>query len=63
MQQRGFSGTVEFDHKNHLLTVKSQTDNANDSTRCTNLKQMSGGERSYTALCLLLALGHVVSHK
>jgi len=60
MQKRGFSGTVEFDHENKLLTVKSQTDNANIDTRCSDLRQMSGGERSYTALCLLLALGHVI---
>ena len=61
MQKRGFSGSVHFDHVNKTLSVRSQTDNAKVATRCTDLRQMSGGERSYTALCLLLALGHVVS--
>ena len=61
MQKRGFSGSVVFDHDARTLDVRSQTDNANLATRCTDLRQMSGGERSYTALCLLLALGHVVS--
>ena len=35
-------------------------DNSNDGTRVKDVRQLSGGERSYTTLCLLLALGHVI---
>ena len=42
------------------MTVEIQTDNNDDNTRATDVRQLSGGERSYTTLCLLLALGHVI---
>lgn len=61
LQSKGFAGTVKFDHKNHTLHLACQTDNSNDESRVSDVRQLSGGERSYTTLCLLLALGHVVS--
>jgi chromosome segregation ATPase len=61
MNHRGFSGTVYFNHDEKKLHIKSQTDSADESSRCDNVRQLSGGERSYTTLCLLMALGHVVS--
>jgi structural maintenance of chromosomes protein 6 len=51
---------VQFDHKEHLLRITTQTDNLDVNTQCNDMRQMSGGERSYTTLCLLLALGHVI---
>ena len=53
-------GTVKFDHDERRLTVEIQTDNNDANTRATDVRQLSGGERSYTTLCLLLALGHVI---
>jgi chromosome segregation ATPase len=52
--------SVQFDHKEHLLRITTQTDNLDENTQCNDMRQMSGGERSYTTLCLLLALGHVI---
>jgi structural maintenance of chromosomes protein 6 len=52
--------SVLFDHKAKTLTIISQTDNLSNLTKCNDMRQMSGGERSYTTLCLLMALGHVV---
>ena len=63
LQRKGFAGTVKFDHKNHTLHLACQTDSGNDASRVSDVRQLSGGERSYTTLCLLLALGHVVSGK
>ena len=60
LQSKGFAGKVKFDHKNHTLHLTCQTDNTNDESRVSDVRQLSGGERSYTTLCLLLALGHVV---
>jgi hypothetical protein len=54
------SSSVQFDHKEHLLRITTQTDNLDANTQCNDMRQMSGGERSYTTLCLLLALGHVI---
>jgi structural maintenance of chromosomes protein 6 len=36
------------------------TDNNDQLTQCDDVKQLSGGERSFTTLCLLLSLGHVI---
>jgi chromosome segregation ATPase len=61
MQHKGFSGKVGFDHDNCALHLTCQVDNQDDTSRTDDVRQLSGGERSYTTLCLLLALGHVVS--
>jgi chromosome segregation ATPase len=61
MQDKGQSGTVYFDHKEGLLTLHCQTENTDEKTLRSDVRQLSGGERSFTTLCLLLALGHVVS--
>lgn len=60
MQKRGFSGSVSFDHENKKLLIKSQTDSYDENSKCNDVRQLSGGERSYTTLCLLMALGHVI---
>jgi chromosome segregation ATPase len=63
LQRKGFAGTVLFDHQERLLKIECQTDNQSDASRVNDVRCLSGGERSYTTLCLLLALGHVVSFK
>lgn len=61
LQKKGFEGKVVFKHKDKTLHLECQTDNTNEATKVKDVRQLSGGERSYTTLCLLLALGHVVS--
>lgn len=61
LQEKGFAGTVKFNHQAHEMIVTSQIDNRDDNTRSSDLRELSGGERSFTGLCLLLAFGHVVS--
>ncbi len=63
MQKKGFSGTVTFNHEEKTLHLETMTDNVDDNTQCNDVRQLSGGERSYTTLCLLLALGLVVSER
>lgn len=58
---KGWRGGVKFEHKTKELRLVVQTDAKDNTTRHSDVRQMSGGERSYTTLCLLLALGHVVS--
>lgn len=58
---KGWSGGIDFKHDTKTLQLVVQTDARDDTTRHEDVRQMSGGERSYTTLCLLLALGHVVS--
>jgi structural maintenance of chromosomes protein 6 len=57
----GFSGKVEFLHKEKTLNLNVVPMGANAGGRAQDVRQISGGERSYVALSFLLALGTVVS--
>lgn len=61
MQQKGFSGKIVLKHNEGVLHVVAQTDNLDSDTLSTDIRQCSGGERSYTSFCLLSALDDVVS--
>ncbi len=62
LQQKRFSGMLTFRHKDLKLELSVQTDANDKNTRHTDIRGTSGGERSYTTLCLLLALGNVVCY-
>ena len=60
LQKKGQSGSVEFNHSEGTLRLICQTDNHDSTSLTEDVKQLSGGERSFATLCLLLALGHVI---
>ena len=60
LQKKGQSGSVEFNHTEGTLRLICQTDNFDATSLTEDVKQLSGGERSFATLCLLLALGHVI---
>ena len=53
-------GEIDFDHENRLLHVECQTDKKDENTKHSDVRNMSGGERSFVTLCLLLAIGSSV---
>jgi len=57
LNRKGSSGQIEFDHKEKTLNLIVQKDNKDESSQTADVKALSGGERSYTTLALLLALG------
>ena len=57
LNTKGSSGFIEFDHKNKTLNLVVQKDNKDEMTQTNDVKALSGGERSFTTLSLLLALG------
>ena len=68
---KGFTGDIDFEHpspKNNLkrgrlnMRVNKDGNDLGDGSDVGggDVRQLSGGERSFTTLCLLLALGHVV---
>ena len=57
LNRKGSSGQVEFDHKTKQLHLIVQKDAMDDLTQTRDVKALSGGERSYTTLSLLIALG------
>eukprot|EP00611_Tribonema_gayanum_P020504 TRINITY_DN3754_c0_g3_i3.p1 TRINITY_DN3754_c0_g3~~TRINITY_DN3754_c0_g3_i3.p1 ORF type:complete len:1163 (-),score=551.53 TRINITY_DN3754_c0_g3_i3:437-3868(-) len=57
LSQKGSSGKVIFDTKNKTLSLEIQQSNLDEMSQSSNVRNMSGGERSYATLALLLALG------
>jgi len=57
LQKKGASGALSFNHKETTLGVTFQKDNADTSTQLHNVVSLSGGERSFTTLAMLLAVG------
>ncbi|GAX84013.1 hypothetical protein CEUSTIGMA_g11438.t1 [Chlamydomonas eustigma] len=60
MYRRSHLGRVEVNEENQELVLMVQVKGANDKTSkpVTDLKQLSGGERSYTTVSFLLAVGN-----
>ncbi|CAM9439775.1 unnamed protein product [Hapterophycus canaliculatus] len=48
---------VRFDNENHTLGLTYQKNSNDDASQCSDVKLLSGGERSFATLALLLALG------
>lgn len=56
MSQRGFVGRLRLDHKNRLLKLEVQTNNQSSEVAGGGARSLSGGEKSFSTICLLLAL-------
>ena len=57
LARKNFKGEVDFDHKKELLLMRIEP---KEGDKCEDVRQLSGGERSFTTLCLLMSLGHVI---
>jgi len=53
----GVHRRAEFDMKKGTLRLIFQKDASDDTSACRDVRQLSGGEKSYTNLAMLLALG------
>ena len=60
LQAKGSSGKLDFEHKDKTLGLTYQKDNADDSTVIDNITSLSGGERSFSTLAMLIALGATI---
>ncbi|KAK0101479.1 Structural maintenance of chromosomes protein 6 [Cadophora gregata] len=56
LSERAFRGTLVIDHANKLLDVVVQPDDTNKSSKGRQTKTLSGGEKSFSSICLLLSL-------
>jgi chromosome segregation ATPase len=61
-QRQGAAGQVIVDQVKEEMKMVVLVDATDANSKQTDVSQLSGGERSYITLCLLLALGHVVSN-
>lgn len=58
LEHRGFSGKLIFDHLNNILRIKVQTDSVAGMKK--DAKALSGGEKSFSTICLLMTLWEAV---
>ena len=57
LNKKGSSGSIKFNHNEKTLDLIVQKDNKDEHSKTADVKALSGGERSFTTLALLLALG------
>ncbi|CAK4148769.1 unnamed protein product [Aphanomyces euteiches] len=62
MIKRNFAGRLKFDHTNQRLDISVVANDAHKTklSIVNDMKQLSGGERSYTQVALLMALGECI---
>lgn len=56
LSERAFRGKLMIDHKNKTLDVHVEPDETRKSGKGRVAKTLSGGEKSFSSICLLLAL-------
>lgn len=56
LSERKFRGTLHIDHKNQALDINVQPDSTEKSGDGRQTKTLSGGEKSFSTVCLLLSL-------
>nr|XP_016851959.1 PREDICTED: structural maintenance of chromosomes protein 6 isoform X2 [Anolis carolinensis] len=55
LNQRQFSGKMQFDHKNGKLSITVQPGDTNKAL-LDDMKSLSGGERSFSTVCFILSI-------
>ena len=56
LSERAFRGALSIDHKHKMLDVRVEPDDTKKSGKGRNTKTLSGGEKSFSSICLLLSL-------
>ncbi|KAL1958463.1 hypothetical protein VTO42DRAFT_4327 [Malbranchea cinnamomea] len=56
LSERGFRGRILTDHKGKLLDLQVEPDITKDNSAGRGARTLSGGEKSFSQICLLLAL-------
>lgn len=56
LSERGFRGKIALDHKNKKVFVQVEPDETRKSSAGRNTKTLSGGEKSFSSICMLLSI-------
>lgn len=56
LSERGYRGKLLLDHKNKKLQVQVEPDDTRRTVSGRDTKTLSGGEKSFSSICLLLAI-------
>jgi chromosome segregation ATPase len=56
LSERGMRGNMRIDHKNKRLSLLVEPDETQRNAKGRQTKTLSGGEKSYASICMLLAI-------
>ncbi|KAI0388650.1 P-loop containing nucleoside triphosphate hydrolase protein [Xylariaceae sp. FL0594] len=56
LSERGYRGQLLLDHQTRKLTLEVEPDKTREKEGGRNTKTLSGGEKSFSSICLLLAI-------
>ncbi len=61
LQTRKFGGSLSYNHENRLLLVQVNPEGHSDVATSRGMRTLSGGEKSYSTISLILALWEVMA--
>ncbi len=61
LKRKDYDGKLKFNHSTEELVIEVKPDSQTQRSQATsNAQQLSGGERSYTTVCFIMALWKVI---
>ena len=60
LSERGFRGKIILDHKNRKIDIQVEPDETRKSSSGRNTKTLSGGEKSFSSICMLLSVWEAI---
>ncbi|KAG6041493.1 hypothetical protein E4U41_003952 [Claviceps citrina] len=60
LSERGFRGKIDLDHRNRKINIHIEPDETRRSSAGRNTKTLSGGEKSFSSICMLLSIWEAI---
>ncbi|KAH7157216.1 P-loop containing nucleoside triphosphate hydrolase protein [Dactylonectria macrodidyma] len=60
LSERGFRGKIDLDHRARKVQIQIEPDETRKSAAGRNTKTLSGGEKSFSSICMLLSVWEAI---
>lgn len=60
LSERGFRGNIDLDHRHRRVNIHVEPDETRRSAAGRNTKTLSGGEKSFSSICMLLSVWEAI---
>ncbi|KAK5995788.1 Structural maintenance of chromosomes 6-like protein [Cladobotryum mycophilum] len=60
LSERGFRGKIDLDHRARKVNIQIEPDQTRKSAAGRNTKTLSGGEKSFSSICMLLSVWEAI---
>lgn len=60
LSERGFRGKIDLDHRARKVVIHIEPDETRKSSAGRNTKTLSGGEKSFSSICMLLSVWEAI---